>query len=182
MKSRLHFLFLLLTTLLPLGTYARPASDEIDFFARIQPDPEVVYAGDSCVVSVVLYAKLPFKSVETTPDQLRIHGGHHRLLPQRERTQTQVRLDRGIYYSTVWARFLVGRDEIGKMRFDRLRLNARFSVMEAVASPFADFFGPEWREKEIRQASCHLPALILSFQKPPQRTTRDILQSGGVIV
>jgi len=83
--------------------YAQRASTKIkaDFYAEISSERDSLVVGDSCLVSVILYANLPFESVEQKPRNIVFPKDVHVTPIQTDRTQQQVRTARGVYYALV---------------------------------------------------------------------------------
>ena len=97
--------------------YAQRASTKIkaDFYAEISSERDSLVVGDSCLVSVILYANLPFESVEQKPRNV-FFPKDVRVTPiQTDRTQQQVRTARGVYYALVWQHYRVSRKDVGRI-------------------------------------------------------------------
>ena len=179
MLNRLHLLLLLLS-LAGLSLSARPPQDEITFFAQIEHDNRPLYAGDSCVVSIVLYSPAPFRDVRCTSASLKVRGGHARLLPQGQRTQQRVVKDNRFYMAMVWQQWVVGSEDVGKLQFSPLQFEGEFSKVEMPDDPFDRFFyGPQETGRVKRK--CKMNAYTLPVLEKPKRSTREILQSGGQV-
>ena len=121
--------------------YAQRASTKIktDFYAEISSERDSLVVGDSCLVSVILYANLPFESVEQKPRNIVFPKDVHVTTIQTDRTQQQVRTARGVYYALVWQHYRVSRKDVGRIVCPEHQFTAELGVYQAVDDGFLDF-------------------------------------------
>lgn len=166
--------------------YAQRASTKkkADFYAEISSQRDSLVVGDSCLVSVILYANLPFESVEQKPRNV-IFPKDVRVTPiQTDRTQQQVRTARGVYYALVWQHYRVSRKDVGRIVWPEHQFTAELGVYQAVDDGFLDFFSfaPSMRLVEKRKAICKTPKYSLPVVERPKRNTQEILRSGRQVM
>lgn len=175
--------FLLLPAWAERNAQGKEKQDKVVFFARILPERPEIYAGDSCVVSLVLYSNLAFADIQQKPENLTIKGGRARLLPRYSPpTPFHVQMEGGVFNAVVWQQYVVGRDEVGKIRFSSPTFNATFVVVEPSDDPFERFFGFAPRQQRLVKGQCKLDAFTLPVVERPKRSSQDILQSGGSLI
>lgn len=157
--------------------------EDVVFFARVVTEREQLFAGDSCLVNIVLYSSLPFADVEKDPEVISVKGGRARLLPRRSRpTPFRIQMEEGIFNAVVWQQYIVGRDDVGKIRFSTPTFHATFGIVEMSDDPFERFFGFGQRNLRLVKAKCKLDAFTLPVVERPKRSSQDILQSGGSLI
>ena len=122
--------------------YAQGASTKTkaDFYAEISSERDSLVVGDSCLVSVVLYANLPFESVEQKPRNIVFPKDVHVTPIQTDRTQQQVHTARGVYYALVWQHYRVSRKDVGRIVCPEHLFTAELGIYQAVGDGFLDFF------------------------------------------
>lgn len=186
----LHRLFIILIASFcsfPLMAQKTPKDqapkDEVVFFARVVPEREQLFAGDSCLVNIVLYSSHDFADVEKKPEVVTVKGGRARLLPRRSSpVPFRVQMEEGIFNAVVWQQYVVGRDDVGNIRFSTPTFNATFAIIEMSDDPFERFFGFGQRNQRLVKAKCKLDAFTLPVVERPKRSSQDILQSGGSLI
>lgn len=170
--------FLAFLFVLPTYVYGQE-KEKLVFFARVEPDRQEVYTGDSCLVSIVLYANYPFKKIDDKQSQLRVRGGHARLLPMStSRWQRQVQVENTLYYALVWQQYVVGSEKEGQTRLSGLHFKGEFSIIYESPDLFDHFFGNGRREVGQLTGNCQLTPYSLQFTHPPKRSTQEMLRSG----
>lgn len=166
--------------------YAQRASTKIkaDFYAEISSERDSLVVGDSCLVSVILYANLPFESVEQKPRNIVFPKDVHVTPIQTDRTQQQVRTARGVYYALVWQHYRVSRKDVGQIVCPEHQFTAELGLYQAVDDGFLDFFSfaPSMHLVEKRKAICKTPKYSLPVVERPKRNTQEILRSGRQVM
>lgn len=181
----MRYLILLLLYIVPFATTAK-TKEHINFFAQYECSKSNIIAGDSIMVSVVLYCDHPFQDVNCTTKSFRVKGGHYRKVARRsQRQQQQVRLEDGVFYSVVWDRFIVGSDVVGVIQLPQLQFKGQFIVYDSdyeyePLDPFG-FFSRPTRKSHHVDASCKSPKFKLPVIARPKRSTREVLSSGGQV-
>lgn len=166
--------------------YAQGASTKTkaDFYAEISSERDSLVVGDCCLVSVVLYANLPFESVEQKPRNIVFPKDVHVTPIQTDRTQQQVHTARGVYYALVWQHYRVSRKDVGRIVCPEHLFTAELGIYQAVGDGFLDFFSfaPSMRLVEKRKAICKTPKYSLPVVERPKRNTQEILRSGRQVM
>ncbi len=159
---------------------AQKNQDEITFFAQIEHENQSLYAGDSCVVSIILYSNVAFLDIRCTSTPLKVKGGYAHLLSQSQRVQRRVVRNNQIYMALVWQQWMVGSDNIGKIQFSPLQFEAEFPKVKIPEDPFFRFFYGTQEVGRLKR-KCKMDTYTLPVQEKPKRSTREILQSGAQV-
>ena len=124
---------LLMLMVLPL----RAATKDV-LFARILPDRTTLYAGDSMLVSVVLYATAPIAKAECT-SQFVVQGkcDVRKLDIDRNATAGRTREGRQMYYTLVWNQYVVAPQKTGTYTIPVQKFKATLQRLPALPSPFS---------------------------------------------
>lgn len=183
--SIMRFLILMLIWCFSLTSFAK-SKEKITFFAQYECSKPNVTAGDSIVVSVVLYCSHPFHDVHCTTKSVKIKGGHSRLITTRgQRQQQQVRHEGSTYYAVVWERYVVGSESVGNISFASLKFEGKFIVYDSEyeyepLDPFGFFSRPTRKSHQV-DATCKSDKFKLPVVSRPKRSTQEIISSGGQV-
>lgn len=183
---RILFVILAILFLLPAVALASGGDDtDVRLFARYEPARETLTEGDSLQVNVVLYSNCPFQRAECTTKNIKIKGGHSRLLPRRgDRQQQRVRLAEGIFYAILWDTYVVGNDRTGSIKFPALQFDCEVEVTDEVYNepfdPFGFFSRPRHKTHKVK-TQCKCPAFELPVTERPKRSTLEVISSGGKV-
>lgn len=177
MKQYIILLFGVLFAVLPIS-----AAHDSDFFVRVLPDRERVYAGDSMLVSVVLYASYPIDRAEAK-DNFKVSGGKCGLRPlsiNRNATAGRVRERRHVYCTLVWAQYVVSPSSTGKFKIPPVKFNATLQQTVRMPDLFDQMMGarPEYKEVPVSAKS---DAFTFEVKEKPLRSTRDMMRTGTVL-
>lgn len=155
-----------------------------DFYAEITANRDSLIVGDSCVVSVVLYANLPFESVEQSPRNVQFPKDLRVRLLSTERQQERVRTPRGVYYAMVWQHYRVSRNDVGRITWPALQFSAELGVYQVEDDGWGGFFSfePSMRLVEKLKAKCKAPRFTLPVVERPRRNTQELLRSGRQVM
>lgn len=154
--------------------------DEVTFFARIIPEQNALFVGDSCLVNIVLYSSHPFSEVKSSPERLRVKNGHVRLLPHLKlRAQERVIVDNKIFYAMVWQRFVVSSDKKGEIRFASMKFIGEFMADEASTRLLEQFFGGLPHTPQKIRSNCKLPVFSLPVKPRPKRSTQQMMSASN---
>lgn len=176
--KRCHILLLSCLLLLPLSLWGEV---KIDCFARAECDRSIVYAGDSCVVSLVLYANAPFEKVECAT-KASVKGAQCRKLDARPARAGQRILENGRrYYVLLWSRYMVKPESEKELAIPEFKFDCTFRLYENSGSPFAGFFGIPAKYKDIKQ-SIKSPKTKIEVKKKPRRSTQEMMRSGNQVL
>lgn len=174
MKQLVLFLFF-------VSSLSLAASGDKDFFVRIMPDREAVYAGDSMIVSVLLYAKAPIARAESLSD-FKINGKCRvrRLDIDRDATASRVREGHNIYYTLVWAQYVVAPAKAGSYTVPRQKFKAVLQEVVSMPDLFDQMMGarPEYREYKAAGQS---EAFTFEAKEKPLRSTREMMRNTQVL-
>lgn len=177
----LRSLLFLLCSLLVFSAFAEDVKkDEPAFFVRIIPQQEEVVHGDSTLVSVVVYSSADLQSVTcTTEKELKIKGCSVRKVSNdNARRVVQSRYDGRVYYTLVWAQYVVGSEHIGEYSVPEQAFNGVVRVYQRSNDPYFGFFGSRsYKDYKVKAES---PRTKLKFIEKPQRTTEQLLRSNGI--
>lgn len=170
--------FILLFTLLlaiPLSAAAN------DLMVRVLPDCSELFAGDSMLVSVVLYADHPIAQAEcTTNFEVKGKCRVRRLNIQREATAGRVREGQHIYYTLVWAQYVVAPDKAGSYTIPAQKFEAVLHEVVSMPDFFDQMMGarPEYRE---HKTSAKSRPFKFEVKPKPLRSTLEMMQHGQVL-
>ena len=154
---------------------------EIDFFARVLPDRTEIIRGDSCLISYVLYASVPFSKIESK-SEVNIRGAKlRRRNIQREATAGRTIEQGKMYYTLVWAQYVVIPEESNKIVLPACKFSATFFVSKKSQDPFDEFFSNREKPEEIKSEATNAK-LIINIREKPQRTQRELMNSGGTVM
>ncbi len=167
---------------------ARAASADAkpEFFARIVPQSNELIAGDSMLVSVVLYAEYPIAKAECT-NTFRVKarkGGKstaRRLSINRDATASRSREGRRVYYTLVWDQYVVAAEGIDEFTVQPLKFKATLQQVTSMPDLFDQMMGAQPEVRNI-SVSCTSEALSFSTKEKPRRSTSDALRSGNVVL
>lgn len=153
-----------------------------DFFVRILSDREQVYAGDSMLVSVVLYAPHPITQAEAK-DNFKVSGGKCGLRPlsiNRNATAGRVREGQQVYYTLVWAQYVVSPSSTGKYKISSVKFDATLQQTVRMPDLFDQMMGARPEYKEI-SVSAKSDVFTFEVKEKPLRSTRDMMRTGTVL-
>lgn len=153
-----------------------------DCYAEVVPELNKLYEGDSCLVSIVLYANFPFHRIKSKLLPLQIQGGKARLVGKNEQHQERVHTPKGEFYRLVLQQYVVGKDTKGVISFPKQRYKVELGIYERVSDPFSFFFGQQSRLVRTLSATVHLSPFSLSVVPRPKRTTNDMLRAGETVL
>lgn len=179
MKQFIIFFLGVLFAVLPVS--AAHAHDS-DFFVRILSDREQVYAGDSMLVSVVLYAPHPITQAEAK-DNFKVSGGKCGLRPlsiNRNATAGRVREGQQVYYTLVWAQYVVSPSSTGKYKISSVKFDATLQQTVRMPDLFDQMMGARPEYKEI-SVSAKSDVFTFEVKEKPLRSTRDMMRTGIVL-
>lgn len=177
MKAYL-FSILFVFLLLPLSVCAKGT-----FFVRIVPDRNTLYAGDSMLVSVVLYASAPIAKAECTTD-FSIKGGNcnvRMLNINRDATASRTREGQHIYYTLVWNQYVVAPTKTGRFTIPTQKFKATLQQVVSMPDFFDQMMGatPQYREEKVQGTS---EPYTFEVTSKPLRSTQEMMRSGtGVL-
>lgn len=149
-----------------------------EFFARMVPDREHIYAGDSMLLSVVLYATAPIDRVESkTEFSVKGKCRFRPLRINRNATAGRTREGNKVYYTMVWAQYVVAPSEVGTYTVPAQKFKATLQEVTHMPDLFEQMMGarPEYREIPISGTS---GAFDIVVKEKPLRTTQEMLRSG----
>lgn len=179
MKRAFTILCFLLVTL-PLIA----GRDDAVLFARIHPERSTLYAGDSMLVTIMLYASAPIVQAECTSD-FSIKGSHKmrfRSLPlNRAATASQVREGAFVYYTLVWAQYVVSPTSVGDYTIPSQKFKATLQRIDQMPSWFDRMMGARPKVTEL-EASGKSQPLTIKVTERPLRSTQEIMRSGKTIL
>lgn len=158
------------------------AAEDAHLFARIIPDRDVVYAGDSILVSVVLYATSPIAKAESTTDFMVKGKCSTRKLPiNRNATAGRTREGQNIYYTLVWNQYVVAPTHAGKYTIPVQKFKATLQKVVRMPDFFDQMMGaqPEYKNIKVQGAS---KAFTFEVTEKTLRSTQEMMRSGkGVL-
>lgn len=173
----IRYLFILLLSACSL--YAK-GERESEFFARILPDRSEVYAGDSMLVSVVLYASAPIAEAQCS-SQFTINGKKRarvrKLNINRNATASRIRENNKVYYTLVWAQYVVAPTSTGTYTIPSLKFSGTLQYADYIPDLFDQMMGarPQYHKKEVKGKA---PDFTFEVKEKPLRSTQDIMRSG----
>ena len=175
--KRLLIPLLLMLMVLPL----RAATKDV-LFARILPDRTTLYAGDSMLVSVVLYATAPIAKAECT-SQFVVKGkcDVRKLDIDRNATAGRTREGRQMYYTLVWKQYVVAPQKTGTYTIPVQKFKATLQRVVRMPDLFDQMMGaqPEYQNVKVQGES---KTFTFEVKEKPLRSTQDMMRtSGGVL-
>ena len=149
-------------------------------------DRNGVLAGDSMLVSVVLYSQYPIAEAECTTT-FKVSGKGNakctarRLGINRNATASRTREGRNVYYTLVWDQYVVAPDAVGTYTIPSLKFSAKLQQVVRMPDLFDQMMGasPEYRTHKVSGSS---ESFTFEAKEKPRRSTRDILSSGGTML
>ena len=158
------------------------AERQADFFVRVLPDRETLFAGDSMLVSVVLYSVHPIAQAECS-GKFKVKGDKCSVRPlhiRRDETAGRVREGNRLFYTLVWEQYVVAPGSSGSYSLPSLKFKA--DVQEIISMPdiFDHMMGtpPEYRMHKVEAAS---EPFTFKVKEKPLRSTREMMRSTTVI-
>lgn len=176
MKRLLFTLFVVVLTL-----QVRAANNE-QFFARIIPDRDVIYAGDSMLVSVVLYATSPIAKAEcSTEFEVKGKCNTRKLNINRNATAGRTREGQHVYYTLVWNQYVVAPTRTGKFVIPTQKFKATLQKVISMPDFFDQMMGaqPQYKNIKVQGSS---DAFTFEVTEKPLRSTQEMMRNGkGVL-
>lgn len=175
-KKILSFILLLLLSL-PLC-----AQQKATLFARILPDREQIYAGDSMLVSVVLYASSPIAKAEcTTSFEIKGKCKFRKLDINRDATAGRTREGNNFYYTLVWNQYVVAPEKTGNYTIPAQKFKATLQQIVRMPDVFDQMMGasPEYRNIKVEGTS---KAFTFQVKEKPLRSTQEMMRNGTNIL
>lgn len=178
---RMKRILLLLLAGMAFAALSAREKVKVDFFARLQCDRNVVYMGDSCLVSVVLYADAPFEKVDchTKPDVKNARLRERRLYGGRPMGRTQI--NGKVYYTYVWTQYVLTPEKLGNVSMPVFEFTGTFRIYLESRDPFSLFFGAPQRYRLV-ETDGESGKLKIEVKEKPLRTTEEIMRSGGGVL
>ena len=178
----------IITLLLFIVTFATASAEKGTpaLFARILPDRTTLIAGDSMLVSVVLYAQHPIAEAEcnSTFKVTGKNGGkctYRRLNIDRNSTAGRTREGGKVYYTLVWNQYVVAPNSVGRYSIPPLKFTATLQQVVRMPDLFDQMMGasPEYKEHKEKGTS---ETFTFEAKEKPRRSTQEILRSGGTML
>lgn len=154
------------------------SAQKTECYAEWLTSHEQLYAGDSCLASVVLYSNLPFLEVKGKIPPLRTKGGSARLVAENCNQQERVRTERGLFYRLVLQQYVVRSEEQGKLQLPKQQYEVALGLYRTSNNPFDLFFGSEPQLVKTLITNISLPTHQLPVVERPKRKTQDMISSG----
>lgn len=180
--KRILSILLLLCSVMSLSA----KGGEPEFFARIIPDRKQVIAGDSMLVSVVLYAQYPIAEAECTNALKIVSKGKatcrsRRLSINRDATASRTRENGRIYYTLVMDQYVVAPSAAASYSIQPLKFKAKLQEVVSMPDLFDQMMGarPEYR---THQASTTSSPFTFEACPKPTRSTEEMIQSGATLL
>lgn len=179
------FLLALIFVLVPALASAAQGKDDAQLSVRLIADPGAkVYTGDSLLVSVVLYASAPIAQA-TCDDDLTIKGGPCRtrqLRIDRQATASQVSENGRIYYTLVWAQYVISPREASRLTIQPFKVKATLQQVTYMPDLIDQMMGARPRYREIKVAASSRPLTIEATEKPLRSTEEMLHDSRGTML
>lgn len=153
------------------------AERKAELFARILPDREQVYAGDSILLSVVLYASDPIAKAEsTTTFGVKGKASVRKLNINRNATAGRTRENGRLYYTLVWNQYVVAPTQPGTYTVGVQKFKATLQQVIAMPDLFDQMMGaqPQYREVKVQGSS---PTFTFEVKQKPLRSTQEMMRS-----
>lgn len=149
---------------------------------RVMPDRRQIYAGDSMLVSVVLYASAPIAEAEAKSD-FKVKGKCkvRKLRINRNATAGRTREGRKVYYTLVWNQYVVAPAEEGDYTIPAQKFKVRLNKVVYMPDLFDQMMGaePKYEQVELTASS---DKFTFSVRKKPLRSTKEIMSSGAHVM
>ena len=177
--------FRLLTIFLLFGTFSAQAQREKpQCYAKIELSHTPKYVGDSCLVSIVLYANLPF--VEFKPKdstKQKIKGGTLRHTADGVVDNQQQVRDKGkTMFAFIARQYVLRCESVGKVELPGQKFEVQLGTY-VIEKNLYDFFSPSrLRLVERHRLKAKSPQQTLEIEERPKRTTREVMRSGQQVI
>lgn len=182
-KLKMSMLRVLLFSLFLLTNLIAEAENkkEVQAFARTICNSQQLTAGDSIIVSVVIYASSPFKSVKAASNKDRIVEGFGRPLYIRNHNANQ-RVQEGdkIFYTYVFEQYVIGSEKTGTIKIPSIKFKAQFVIYDEPVTPYHEFWGIV-PQHHIAEETITLAPYSINVIPRPKRSTKELMQNGGVL-
>lgn len=176
MNKIISFLFVLLTSL------SLQAQQKAEFFARILPDREQIYAGDSMLVSVVLYSTYPIAKAECSTD-FNVKGkcSLRKLNIDRNATAGRTREGQNVYYTLVWNQYVIAPEKVGTYTIPAQKFKATLQQIVRMPDMFDQMMGarPEYRNIKVQGEA---PTFKFEATEKPLRSTQEMMRNRGRVL
>lgn len=180
--KRIYSILILLSCVFSLSA----KGGEPGFFARIIPDRQQVIAGDSMLVSVVLYAQYPIAEAECT-NTLKITSKgkatckSRRLPINRDATASRTRENGRIYYTLVMDQYVVAPSAATSFSIQPLKFKAKLQEVVSMPDFFDQMMGarPEYRTHQVSATS---DTFTFEASPKPTRSTQEMIRSGATLL
>lgn len=169
--------FVLAFLLLPFTACAKGT-----LFVKIVPDRTTIYAGDSMLVSVVLYASAPIAKAQCSTDfSVKGSCSVRKLDIDRDATAGRTREGRNVYYTLVWNQYVMAPQKKGKYTIPAQKFKATLQQVVSMPDWFDQMMGatPKYSEEKVQ---CTSEPFTFEATEKPLRTTQEMMRSGtGVL-
>ncbi len=165
---------------------ATVADGKPEFFARIVPQSNSLIAGDSMLVSVVLYAEYPIAKAECT-NTFRVKARKsgkttaRRLSINRDATASRSREGSRVYYTLVWDQYVVAAEGVDEFTVQPLKFKATLQQVTSMPDFFDQMMGARPEVRNV-SASCTSEAFTFATKEKPRRSTSDAVRSGSTVL
>ncbi|MGN0086154.1 MAG: hypothetical protein ACI353_01390 [Alloprevotella sp.] len=174
MKHLLSLMTLLLIAVAPAGARG---GEKVRMFAETVCEKAEILEGDSTLVSIIVYADVPFTALECTDKAVKASGAAIRAQAVRQMQQQVVR-DGRRYYAIVANRLIVRPLKPGELTIPALHFQGSFEIADEPYDPRLYLWGKRPKSHTERQ-KCRSTKKKLRCVKKPLRTTQEIQRSGG---
>lgn len=158
------------------------AEDKGELQVRIVADRETVYAGDSVLLSVVLYASAPIAKAECATN-FSVSGKCRvrKIDINRNATASRVREGRKIYYTLVWAQYVVSPEKTGQFSVPSQKFKTILQQVVRMPDLFDQMMGARPEYKELK-ATASSEVYKFEVREKPLRSTQEIMRGGGIVL
>lgn len=149
---------------------------------RIMPDRKQIYAGDSMLVSVVLYASSPIAKAEAKSD-FTVKGKckSRKLRINRNATSGRTREGRNVYYTLVWDQYVLTPSGEGEYTIPAQKFKVTLNKVVYMPDLFDQMMGasPKYEQEEVTASSAKF---TFEVKQRPLRSTQEIMSSGAHVM
>ena len=178
---RIAVLCCLLCSVLPTFSFGveKEAVEEEETFARVFCNYNKLIAGDSCLVSYVVYATSPFRMIEKM-SKIKVKNGRITPYPLRRQHLQRVREHGHIYYALLVENFVVKTKDVGTLVLMPRDYKVELSIEEYV-DPLDAFFRAPAKVRKMKLKG-RTDRFQLNVIAKPMRTTKQMLRSGLEVI
>ena len=152
-----------------------------DAFIRIYPDKDIIYKGDSLLITVVLYSSFPIHQAKETVDFK--SKGNCNIRPlniPKDNSGKRTNIDGKVYYSLIWEQYVISPKDTGKFQFTSPQIKGTVREFLNMPNWIDQMMGvkPKFRDYPVKAKPSTYNFEVI---EKPLRTTQEMMKYQIVI-